>query len=77
MNNLLVDLVLDQMQKDFASGDTTAIEELLNATPIENLVGYLPEQLVDNINKGIFLADLQVAEDKNFQAWLNNLKGGE
>lgn len=76
MNKVLVDLVLDQMRKDFESGDMTAIEELLQATPIESLVGYLPEQLVDNINKGIFLADQQVAEDKKFQAWLNNLTGG-
>jgi hypothetical protein len=52
MNNLLNELVLDQMQKDFESGDMTAIEELLNATPIENLVGYLPEQLVNDINEG-------------------------
>jgi hypothetical protein len=52
MNNLLNELVLDQMRKDFESGDMTAIEELLNTTPIENLVGYLPEQLVNDINEG-------------------------
>jgi hypothetical protein len=52
MNNLLNELVLAQMRKDFESGDMTAIEELLNATPIENLVGYLPEQLVTEINEG-------------------------
>jgi hypothetical protein len=52
MNNLLNELVLDQMRKDFESGDMTAIEELLNTTPIESLVGYLPEQLVNDINEG-------------------------
>lgn len=34
---------------------------------------------MDAINavKGKLLANQQVAEDKKFQAWLNNLKGGE
>ena len=50
MNKLIIDVVLHQIEKDLESGDTTAIEELLMAVPIENLVGYLPEETVARIN---------------------------
>ena len=40
----VIDKVIAQIQLDLENGDTTAIEELLNATPIENLVAYLPEE---------------------------------
>ena len=39
----LIDQVLEQMQRDVADGDLTAIEELLNCVPFDNLVAYLPE----------------------------------
>ena len=38
----LIDEVLEEIKKDVASGDLTAIEELLNFVPIENLKAYLP-----------------------------------
>lgn len=41
----LIDRVLDEMRKDFDSGDVTAIEELLKMLPKEALMGYLPEKL--------------------------------
>jgi len=41
----LVDRVLNEMKKDFDSGDVTAIEELLKMLPKEALMGYLPENL--------------------------------
>lgn len=50
MKNLLFDLVLNQIEKDIGDGDLTALEELLMATPIESLVGYLPEESVELIN---------------------------
>jgi hypothetical protein len=50
MKNLLIDAVLAQMQKDFESGDMTAIEELLRSAPYENLVGYLSEETINEIN---------------------------
>jgi hypothetical protein len=42
----LVDQVLEEMQKDFSSGDTTAIDELLMQVPDNLLRGYLPEKIV-------------------------------
>ena len=34
----------EQIKKDVAIGDVTAIEELLKSVPMENLVAYLPEE---------------------------------
>lgn len=73
MKNLLIDAVLAQMQKDFEAGDMTAIEELLRSAPYENLVGYLPEQTVNNINMGIQLADMTINDNAKFQEWLDSL----
>jgi len=39
----IIDSVLEQIQKDVAEGDLTAIEELLGFLPIKNLKNYLPE----------------------------------
>ena len=44
---LIVDQVLDQIVEDVEIGDLTAIEELLRAVPIEQLIAYLPEDLDD------------------------------
>ena len=41
---LLLDSVLEQMQKDFDAKDVTAIEDLLTYVPIKYLEGYLPEE---------------------------------
>jgi hypothetical protein len=41
----IVDEVLENIKKDVADGDMTAIEELLKFLPIENLKNYLPEIL--------------------------------
>lgn len=42
-NLKLTDRVLEQIQKDIASQNLTAIAELLTFVPVENLRGYLPE----------------------------------
>ena len=39
----LLDQVLEQIQKDVAVGDLTAIEEMLGYVPLINLIGYLPD----------------------------------
>ena len=39
----LIDDVLDEIKKDVAMGDLTAIEELINFLPTNRLKGYLPE----------------------------------
>lgn len=39
----LIDEVLEQIKKDVAGGDVTAIEELLMHVPLSKLGGYLPE----------------------------------
>jgi hypothetical protein len=38
-----IDKVVAQLQQDIASGDLTAIEELLRFVPEQNLLAYLPE----------------------------------
>ena len=43
MSNL-TDAVLEKIQEDIANGDLTAIDELLQFIPRENLIGYLPEE---------------------------------
>jgi len=35
----LIDRVIEEISKDFAMGDLTALEELLSFIPKENLVG--------------------------------------
>jgi uncharacterized protein with PIN domain len=40
----LIDRVIVEIQRDFAMGDLTALDELLSFIPRENLLGYLPEE---------------------------------
>jgi hypothetical protein len=40
----LIDRVIEEIRKDFAMGDLTALDELLSFVPRENLIGYLPEE---------------------------------
>lgn len=49
---IVIDLVLEEIKKDIAIGDVTAIEELLTAVPMENLVAYLPEEVWANETEG-------------------------
>jgi hypothetical protein len=46
----LLDQVLEQIQKDVADGDLTAIEEMLRHTPVVALECYLPEELTAKEN---------------------------
>jgi len=41
----LVDAVIERIKEDVASGDLTAIEELLRFCPNKNLKAFLPEEL--------------------------------
>ena len=43
----LIDLVIEQIKTDIRDGDTTAIDELLSFLPKKNLIGYLPEDIMD------------------------------
>ena len=36
--------VIQRIKKDFSEGDSTAVAELLEFCPNENLIGYLPEE---------------------------------
>jgi len=40
----LIEKVMEQIEIDVHCGDYEAIEELLGFCPIENLIGYLPEE---------------------------------
>ena len=44
MNQVLIDRVLVEIQRDLAMGDLTSLAELLTFIPRENLIGYLPEE---------------------------------
>lgn len=39
----LINRVIVEIQRDFAMGDLTSLDELLSFVPRENLIGYLPE----------------------------------
>jgi hypothetical protein len=39
----LIDLVIEEIKKDIASGDVTALDELLQFVPLPSLKAYLPE----------------------------------
>ena len=41
--DLIIDLVIDQVKADIESGDYTALIELLNMCPINNLKTFLSE----------------------------------
>lgn len=40
----LIERVVEQVKEDLYDGYSEAIEELLSFCPIENLIGYLPEE---------------------------------
>ena len=50
----LIDAVIEQIKTDVRDGDVTAIEELLCALPVENLIGFLPEEFckLHNVSMG-------------------------
>jgi len=60
----LVDKVLNQIKKDVAAGDVTAIEELVAGIPEKQLKGYLPEGDEDGLDPN----HLPVNE-KDYQEW--------
>ena len=40
----LINRVIVEIQRDFAMGDLTSLDELLSFVPRENLIAYLPEE---------------------------------
>ena len=45
----VIDKVIEQIKKDILDEDLTCIEELLTFVPLENLIGFLPEDQVDDL----------------------------
>jgi len=43
----ITEIVLEQIARDMENWDFTAIEELLQFVPLENLIGFLPEEIVN------------------------------
>jgi hypothetical protein len=41
---ILIDRVIEQIKKDVAEGDVTALDELLRFIPTKYLKGFLPEE---------------------------------
>lgn len=44
LHQRLIDKVIDTIKDDLRWNDTTAIDELLKACPLENLIAYLDEK---------------------------------
>jgi hypothetical protein len=69
----LIDRVIEEIRKDFAMGDLTALDELLTFVPRENLIGYLPEEEWSNFENeymcnncgGGFIRDEMIFGDDN------------
>jgi hypothetical protein len=69
----LIDRVIEEIRKDFAMGDLTALDELLTFVPRENLIGYLPEEEWSNFENeyccdncgGGFMRDEMIFGDDN------------
>jgi hypothetical protein len=40
----LIEKVVEQIKEDLHCGEVEALEELLTFVPVENLIGYLPEE---------------------------------
>jgi hypothetical protein len=51
MEDPIVEAVIEQMRKDFEMDDVTAIYELLEHLPKKNLLGYLPEEIAEQLEK--------------------------
>ena len=50
----IIDAVINQIRYDISFGDETAIDDLLGFVPVENLLGYLPEEDAEKLlNKTI------------------------
>lgn len=59
---ILIEAVVRQMKQDIAKGDVTAIEELLMRVPMDNLMGYLPEDEGDDLD---FTWDYRIVNAKS------------
>ncbi len=46
----LIERVIELIKNDIECGDVTALYELLESTPTENLISYLPEEEWENYN---------------------------
>jgi hypothetical protein len=51
MEDPIIEAVIEQMRKDFEMDDVTAIYELLEFLPKKNLLGYLPEEVSEQLDK--------------------------
>ncbi len=51
MEDPIIEAVIEQMKEDFAMQDVTAIYELLEFLPKKNLLGYLPEEVAEQLKQ--------------------------
>jgi hypothetical protein len=49
MEDPIIEAVIQQMREDFEMDDVTAIYELLEFVPKKNLLGYLPEEIAEQL----------------------------
>ncbi len=49
MEDPIIEAVIDQIKEDLQYGDVTAIYELLEFCPKKNLLGYLPEDISEQL----------------------------
>ena len=51
MEDPIIEAVIEQIKEDIMMGDVTALYELLEFLPKKNLLGYLPEEVSDKLDK--------------------------
>ena len=89
----LIDRVIEEVRKDFAMGDLTALDELLSFIPRENLIAYLPEEewskyeneyCCDNCGGGFIademdfdINDQDLCKNCNYKSFNNSPYGNE
>ena len=70
----LINRVIVEIQRDFAMGDLTSLEELLSFVPRENLIGYLSEDeweryeneyCCNNCGGGFIKEEMEFGEDED------------
>ena len=67
----LIETVIDTIQVDLQNGDIEAVEELLRFVPVENLLGYLPEDVAEDLVKAAYTQEVQ---EKAWAKWLPEIQ---
>ena len=70
---VLIDAVIEEIKKDIASGDLTAIDELLSFLPKKSLLYYLPEESWQEFQRTRYAISTSDGHDEEWE-YINNKK---